>query len=52
MINYYDLPIDYLDKFTENISRITKKDIITAFQEEIDYKNLTMLVVGNEKAKK
>jgi len=52
MINYYDLPIDYLDKFTENISRITKKDIITAFQEEIDYKNLTTLVVGNEKAKK
>tara|TARA_B100000902_G_scaffold397349_1_gene460860 strand:- start:25 stop:1347 length:1323 start_codon:yes stop_codon:yes gene_type:complete len=52
MINYYDLPLDYLDKFTENISRITKKDIITAFQEEIDYKNLTTLVVGNEKAKK
>ena len=52
MINYYDLPIDYLDKFTQNISRITKKDIITAFQEEIDYKNLTTLVVGNEKAKK
>lgn len=52
MINYYDLPIDYLDKFTENISRITKKDIIKAFQEEIDYKNLTTLVVGNEKAKK
>lgn len=52
MINYYDLPMDYLAKFTENISKITKKDIISAFKEEIDYKNLTTLVVGNEKAKK
>ena len=52
MINYYNLPMDYLAKFTENISKITKKDIISAFTEEIDYKNLTTLVVGNEKAKK
>ena len=52
MINYYNLPMDYLAKFTENISKITKKDIISAFKEEIDYKNLTTLVVGNEKAKK
>ena len=44
--------MDYLAKFTENISKITKKDIISAFKEEIDYKNLTTLVVGNEKAKK
>jgi len=52
MINYYNLPTDYLAKFTDNISKITKKDIISAFKEEIDYKNLTTLVVGNEKAKK
>ena len=52
MINYYDLPLDYLDSFTKNISKITKKDILQAFKEEIDFKNLVTLVVGNEKAKK
>jgi hypothetical protein len=31
---------------------LTKKDIISAFQEEIDIDNLITLVVGNEKAKK
>ena len=30
----------------------TKKDVINAFQEEIDIDNLITLVVGNEKAKK
>jgi zinc protease len=52
MINYYDLPLDYLDSFTKNISKITKEDIVQAFKEEIDFKNLVTLVVGNEKAKK
>ena len=32
--------------------KITKKDIVQAFKEEIDSKNLVTLVVGNEKAKK
>jgi hypothetical protein len=31
---------------------LTKKDIISAFQKEIDIDNLITLVVGNEKAKK
>jgi zinc protease len=52
IINYYNLPIDYLSTFTSNISNLTKKDIISAFQEEIDIDNLITLVVGNEKAKK
>ena len=28
MINYYDLPINYLNTFTDKISKITKKDIL------------------------
>lgn len=52
VINYYNLPTDYLSTFTSKISNITKKDIINAFQEEIDIDNLITLVVGNEKAKK
>ena len=51
MINYYDLPINYLNTFTDKISKITKKDILRAFKEEIDVNNLITLVVGNEKAK-
>jgi zinc protease len=52
MINYYDLPINYLNTFIDKISKITKKDILRAFKEEIDVNNLITLVVGNEKAKK
>ena len=52
MINYYNLPLDYLNTFTKKISKITKKDILEAFEKEVDVKNLVTLVVGNEKAKK
>ena len=52
MINYYNLPLDYLSTFTSNISKVTKKDIMLAFKEEIDASKLITLVVGNEKAKK
>ena len=52
VINYYNLPADYLSTFTTKISNLTKKDVINAFQEEIDIDNLITLVVGNEKAKK
>ncbi len=52
MINYYNLPHDYLKTFTSKISEITKKDIINAFKKEIDINSLVTLVVGNAKAKK
>ena len=52
MINYYNLPLDYLNTFTSKISKITKKDIIKSFNEDIDVKRLITLIVGNEKAKK
>jgi len=52
MISYYNLPLDYLSTFTSNISKVTKKDIMLAFKEEIDASKLITLVVGNEKAKK
>ncbi len=52
MINYYNLPIDYLNTFTSKISKITKKDIIKSFNEDIDVNKLITLIVGNEKSKK
>ena len=52
MINYYNLPLDYLNTFTKKISKITKKDILEAFEKEVDVKNLVTLIVGKEKAKK
>ena len=52
LINYYNLPQDYLNTFTSRISNITKKDIIQSFKDEIDVNKLITLVVGNEKAEK
>ena len=52
LINYYNLPLDYLNTFTSRISNITKKDIVRSFEDDIDVNKLITLVVGNEKAKK
>ena len=52
MIGYYNLPLDYLNTFTSKISKISKKDIIKAFQDEIDIEKLITLVVGNEASQK
>ena len=52
LINYYNLPLDYLNTFTSRISNITKKDIMRSFEDDIDVNKLITLVVGNEKAKK
>jgi zinc protease len=46
MIGFYDLPLDYLDTWTENVARVTIPDIKAAFNRKIGPDRLATVVVG------
>jgi zinc protease len=46
MIGFYDLPLDYLDTWTENVARVTIPDIKAAFKRKIGPDRLATVVVG------
>ncbi len=49
VIGYYDLPLDYLDTFTDKIAAITKKDIREAFSRKLELNKMIKIVVGGSK---
>ncbi|MBB1125107.1 M16 family metallopeptidase [Thiospirillum jenense] len=46
VIGFYDLPLDYLDRFTDRIRAVTAQDIKTAFQKRIHPDQLQIVLVG------
>ncbi len=46
LIGYYDLPLDYLETFTDKISAVTEDEIRTAFSKHLQPKNLVKIIVG------
>lgn len=46
MIGFYDLPLDYLDTFTENVEQVTVADIADAFRRRIDLDRFQTVLVG------
>lgn len=48
MIGYYDMPLDYLETFTDNIKAVTKKDIQDAFRRNLDVNNMSKIIVGGQ----
>ncbi len=46
-IGFYNLPLDYLDTYVDNINKISHQDIMTAFNKHININNLTIVTVGN-----
>ena len=46
LIGYYQLPLDYLETFTDNISAVTQAQIRDAFARHLDIKRLVKIVVG------
>ncbi|SFV85699.1 FIG015287: Zinc protease [hydrothermal vent metagenome] len=48
IIGFYNLPLDYLDSFTDKIKNITSQEVEHAFGRLIDVKNLVILSVGRE----
>ncbi len=48
MIGYYDLPLNYLSDFSENIKRVSLQDVKKAFREHLDLDSFVTVVVGRE----
>lgn len=46
MIGFYQLPLDYLETFTETINAISREDIVDAFQRRVDPEKMLTIVVG------
>ncbi len=48
LIGFYDLPLDYLDTFNDNIEAVSKEDIIDAFQRRVSPDTMVTVIVGGE----
>lgn len=46
LIGYYNLPLDYLNDFTDKIFAITQKDIRETFSRRLQLNNLVKIIVG------
>lgn len=46
MIGFYDLPLDYLDRFTARVEAVTREQIRDAFKRRIDPQRLVTVMVG------
>lgn len=50
VIGYYNLPLDYLDQYAQNVQAVTTAQIKDAFTRHIKQENLVTVVVGGKKA--
>ncbi|EXI74521.1 MAG TPA: pitrilysin family protein [Candidatus Accumulibacter phosphatis] len=48
MIAFYDLPLDYLDRYPENIERVTVAEIQAAFARRLPVEHLVTVVVAGD----
>jgi len=48
VIGFYGMPLDYLDRYAENIEKVTVADIKAAFSRHVKAENLVTLVVAAE----
>ncbi|MDR9499409.1 MAG: pitrilysin family protein [Hydrogenovibrio sp.] len=46
MIGFYDLPLDYLDRFPEKIRALSKAEVLQAWQKRMDFDQATRILVG------
>ncbi len=48
MIGFYGLPLDYLDRYPENVERVSVADIKAAFARHVRAEHLVTVVVAGE----
>ena len=51
MIGFYEMPLDYLDTFQQNIERVTVASITDAFKRRVDPQLMQTITVGGSKRK-
>jgi zinc protease len=49
MIGFYGLPLNYLDKFTDEINQLTRDEVADALKRRINPKAMLTVIVGGEK---
>ena len=47
-IGFYGLPLDYLDRYAENVEKVTADEIRAAFARHVRLEQLVTVVVGGE----
>jgi zinc protease len=48
VIGFYGLPLDYLDRYAENVEKVTAADVKAAFARHVKPENMVTVVVGGE----
>ncbi len=48
MIGFYNLPLDYLDKFTENVNKVTRDEVVDAFKRRVHLDKMLTVIVGGK----
>jgi len=51
MIGFYDMPLDYLDKFQQNVEQVTVASIKDAFKRRVKPELLQTVTVGQAAGK-
>jgi predicted Zn-dependent peptidase len=49
-LEYYGYPKDYLDRYRENIAKVTKEDVLRAARKHLHPEAMVISVVGNDAA--
>ena len=50
MIGFYGLPLDYLDRYAENVEQVTAAEIKAAFSRHVKAENMVTIVVGGQES--
>jgi len=48
MIGYYNLPLNYLDHFANNVDKVTLTEVKNAFRRHIDAEKMVTVIVGGD----
>jgi len=51
MIGFYEMPLDYLDTFQQNIEQVTVASITDAFKRHVNLQLLQTITVGKSEEK-
>ncbi len=49
-LGFYGLPLDYLDRYTENVDKVTADDIKAAFARHVKLENIVTVVVAGQES--
>ena len=49
MMGFYDLPLDYLERFSERVEAVDEAAIREAFQRRLDPERMVTVIVGGER---